>query len=78
MQADVSISKIKWKKLAKRAIMAACGKLKVKKLQKQLLQEADVPVSQHPIALEHLMALMTASKQFAVVGSSIILTEQSC
>ena len=76
-QANVSSAKIKWKKMAKRAIITAGGKMKVKKLQKQLLQEAGVPISQHPIELEQLMVLLNSSKQFSIVGSSITVNEQS-
>lgn len=75
VQADFLTGKIKWKKLAKRAIIMAGAKLKVKKLQKQLLREAEVPMSQHPIALEQLMVAINSSKQFCIVGSSITLNE---
>lgn len=74
-QADARTAKIKWKKLAKRAITAAGGRLKVKKLQKQLLQEAEVLPPQHAVAVEHLMTQLANSKQFTIAGSSIAFTK---
>ena len=73
-QVDARTPKIKWKKLAKRAITAAGGKMKIKKLQKQLLQEIELPPHQHAVAAEQLMLQLASSKQFAVAGSSVSAT----
>ena len=73
-QGDARTAKIKWKKLAKRAITAAGGRLKVKKLQKQLLQETEVLPPQHALAVEQLMMQLASSKQFTIAGSSVALT----
>lgn len=72
-QVDATIPKIKWKKLAKRAITAAGGKTKIKKLQKQLFQEVKLPPHQHAVAVEQLMLQLASSTQFAVAGSSVSL-----
>ena len=74
--ADARTAKIKWKKLAKRAITAAGGRLKAKKLQKQLLQETEVLPPQHAVAVEHLMMQLASSKQFTIAGSSVALNVQ--
>lgn len=76
-QADARTAKIKWKKLANRAITAAGGKMKIKKLQKQLLQDNDVLPPQHAVAMEQLMTQLVSSKQFTIAGSSVTLTMPS-
>lgn len=72
-QIDARTAKIKWKKLARRAITAAGGKIKVKKLQKQLLHKIETSPHQHAVAVEQLMLQLASSKQFAVAGSSVSL-----
>lgn len=76
-QADARTAKIKWKKLANRAITAAGGKMKIKKLQKQLLQDNDVLPPQHAVAMEQLMTQLVSSKHFTIAGSSVTLTMPS-
>ncbi|DBA89430.1 TPA: hypothetical protein ACH3X1_004065 [Trebouxia sp. C0004] len=68
-------AKLRWKKKAKRAILAAGGKMKLKKLQKQLLQDCCLPKVEQTQALNDMTTQLTDSKQFRVAGSSIALVE---
>ena len=68
-------AKLKWKKKAKRAILAAGGKIKLKKLQKQLLQDCGLPKVEQTQALNDITMQLTDSKQFKVAGSCITLVE---
>jgi len=56
-----------------RAILAAGGKMKLKKLQKQLLQDCGLPKVEQTQALNDMTMQLTDSKQFRVAGSSIAL-----
>ena len=67
------LNNIKWKKKAKRALSAAGGKMKLRKLLKQLLQECKVPEAHHAAVSTKLNTQLTSSKQFKVSGSSIAL-----
>ncbi len=68
-------AKLRWKKKAKRAILAAGGTMKLKKLQKQLLQDCGLPKVEQTQALSDMTAQLTDSKQFRVAGSSIAVVE---
>ena len=66
---------MKWKKKAKKALIAVGGKLKLKKLQKQLLQECNMPSAERTAMLDDLTMQLTSSKQFRITGSCIALAE---
>ena len=71
--ADTILAGIKWKKKAKRILSAAGGKMKLRKLLKQLLQECNIADAHHGPALGVLSTQLASSKQFKVSGSSVVL-----
>lgn len=68
-------ARMKWKKRAKRALEAAGGKMKLKKLQKQLLEECQLPTSQQTDMLNDMTKQLVSSRLFEMAGSSIALAK---
>lgn len=75
-QGDMSavMSGIKWKKRAKQLLsVAPAGKMKVKKLQKHLLQQCQCPDAMRDSIGKQLLAQLGGSTQFRLTQSSIVL-----
>lgn len=69
-------SGIKWKRKAKQLLsQAPAGKMKVKKLQKQLLQQSSYPEATWASLGSQLVAQLAASKQFKLTQSSVMLVQ---
>ncbi len=49
--------------------------MKLKKLQKQLLEECNAPDTQQAAMLDDLTSQLTTSKQFRMTGSSVAVAE---
>lgn len=74
--AEPSASGIKWKKRAKQLLSGApAGKMKLKKLQKQLLQESQCPQTSWDVLGSQMMAQLASSKQFKLTQTHVILVQ---